>query len=249
MSEGVNDRKHISILVTRPLKPQQITLARRLGLEPTCIPTLGFSYLQNWNSTHAQLTEFKPDSIAFTSKHGVEGFLRYSSEFQLTCSSEVVYAVGLSTAQRLTTAGWNVHIPEKHNALGLANLIIDEMKTGKIAWFCGNRRRSEFEDKLANSGFQVLPLVVYKTVAHSEAIDMHGINGLVFYSPSAVEAFLKENMIPGLPAFAIGPTTASALHQAGFHEVIESADTKTEALLQSIADYYKIANKTASKDK
>lgn len=245
MGDGVNDREPISILITRPLKSQQITLARGLGLNPICIPTLEFSYPENWESTNSRLTKFKPDAFAFTSKHGVEGFSRLSSGYQVTSSAGVIYAVGPSTADRLKKKGWDVHIPEKHNALVLADMIIDEMKSGKIAWLCGNRRRMEFQGRLVNSGFDVLPLVVYNTLSHSEEIDLKGIKAMAFYSPSAVEAFLEENMIPGIPAFAIGPTTAATLREAGFPEVIESADTKTEALLQSIADYYNIANKQA----
>lgn len=245
MGDGVNDREPISILVTRPLKPEQITLARGLGLEPICIPALEFSYPENWESTNTQLTKFKPDAFVFTSKHGVDGFFRFSSEYRVTPFSGVVYAVGPSTADRLEKSGWDVHVPEKHNAQALADLIIDEMKTGKIAWFCGNRRRTEFQGRLSNSGFDVLPLVVYNTLSHSEEIDMKGIKAMAFYSPSAVEAFLEENMIPGIPVFAIGPTTATTLREAGFPEIIESVDTKTDVLLQSIADYYNIANKQA----
>ncbi len=247
--ENFRDQRLIPVLVTRQLNQNQLELARKLGLKLSCNPILQFDYPKQWEEIHTNLSKFNPDALAFTSKHGVEGYRRYSLDFPVSSSGKVVYAVGPSTAEQLFKTGLNAHVPELHNAAALARFIIDEMGTGKIAWFCGNRRREEFENLLSDAGFEVLAVVAYQTLANPEIADVDRYRALVFYSPSAVEAFLGEHEIPDLPVFAIGPTTALALRDAGFSEIIESDDTKTETLLKSIADYYSIANRVNNRDR
>ena len=247
--DSSRDQEFIPVLVTRQLNQNQLRQAEDLGLKLTCSPVLEFNYTEQWEEIHTRVSKLNPDALAFTSKHGVEGYRRYSLDFPVSSSGKEVYAVGPSTAEKLFEIGLNAHVPEVHNAVSLARFIIDEMKTGKIAWFCGNRRREEFENILCDAGFEVQPVVAYQTHANPEIADLDNYRALVFYSPSAVEAFLEEHEIPGLPAFAIGPTTALALRDAEFGEIIESSDTKTEALLQSIADYYSITNGVKNRDK
>ena len=247
--ESFRDQELIPVLITRQLTQNQLKLARELGLKPTCISVLHFDYPEQWEVIHTNLSKFNPDVLAFTSKHGVEGYRRYSLDFPVSSSGKEVYAVGPSTAEKLFTIGLNAHVPELHNAASLARFIINKMKIGKVAWFCGNRRRDEFENLLSDAGFDVLPVVAYHTQANPEIVDVGRYRALVFYSPSAVMAFLEEHDTPDLPVFAIGPTTASALKDTGFSEIIESSDTKTEALLQTIADYYSIANGVNNRDK
>jgi len=247
--ESFPDQELIPVLVTRQLSRNQLGLARELGLQPTCSPVLQFDYPEQWEAIHSTLSKFNSDALAFTSKHGVEGYRRYSLDFPVSSSGKEVYAVGPSTAEQLFNIGLNAHVPELHNAAALARFIIDEMGTGKIAWFCGNRRREVFDSLLSDAGFEVLPVVAYQTHANPEIADVDRYRALVFYSPGAVEAFLEEHEIPDLPVFAIGPTTASVLKDAGFGEIIESSDTKTEVLLQNIADYYSIPNGANNRDK
>ena len=249
LPDSSRDQELIPVLITRQLSQNQLSLAGELGLKPTCTPVLQFDYPEQWEEIHTNLSKFSPDVLAFTSKHGVEGYRRYSLDFPVSSSGKEVYAVGPSTAEKLFTIGLNAHVPELHNAVALARFIINKMETGKVAWFCGSRRRDEFENLLSDAGFDVLPVVAYHTHANPEIVDLDTYRALVFYSPSAVEAFLEEYEIPELPVFAIGPTTASALQDAGFSEIIESSDTKTEALLQSIADYYSFANGVNNRDK
>ena len=247
--ESSLDKELIPVLITRQLNQNYLQLARKLGLKPTCTPVLQFDYPEQWEEIHTNLSKFNPDALAFTSKHGVEGYRRYSLDFPVSSSGKEVYAVGPSTAEQLFKIGLNAHVPGLHNAAALARFIIDETGTGKIAWFCGNRRREEFENLLFDAGFDVLPVVAYHTRANSKTVDLDEYRALAFYSPSAVEAFQEGHEIPDLPAFSIGPTTSSALKEAGFGEIIESSDTKTVALLHSIADYYSIANGVNNRDK
>ncbi len=237
MKEDVLARNGIPVLITRPLKPEDKALAHRLGLHPICRPVLRFEYQEEWKDIRLQWQQFDADALAFTSRHGVEGFRRFTLQIPVEATRMPCYAVGPGTGETLSKAGLDARIPGEHNGLALARMIIKDRLSSRVAWFCGDRRRKAFQDHLHSKGLAVLPVVVYRTAAEASPMDLDGIRAVVFYSPGTVEAFLDENPVPDLPAFAIGPVTAAALRDAGFPEIHTSDDARTATLLYSVAGY------------
>lgn len=146
----------------------------------------------------------------FTSRNAVKAVAQYQLVFPKT-----VYAVGSKTAAALKVLSCEAKIPLVENAEALANYIIEENTSkDKMAFFCGNMRRNELPDKLKTAGIPLEEILVYSTSLLSKKIDATDYNAVLFFSPSAVDSFAKNNHFPAqIHYIAIGPTTAKALEK------------------------------------
>jgi uroporphyrinogen-III synthase len=121
----------------------------------------------------------------------------------------------------------------------LADVIISREPswTSRELWFfCGDRRREELPESLKTVGWQVHEVVVYRTVLTPRRIDKT-YDAIVFFSPSAVESFFSMNTIgPQVPLFAIGKTTAAALHQHCPNPVTISEKPDEQLLIRHILE-------------
>jgi uroporphyrinogen-III synthase len=90
----------------------------------------------------------------------------------------------------------------------------------KVYFFCGNQRRDELPKLLQSNGVTVHELEVYRTIQITEHID-EKYDGILFFSPSAVNSFFEKNTLPNSTAlFAIGNTTARALKPFTDNDVV-----------------------------
>ena len=75
----------------------------------------------------------------------------------------------------------------------------------------------------------------YKTMLSPEKID-DDVSGVLFYSPSGIESYLKENTTDKI-AFCIGETTAKEARK--YFEIVKVADMpSTESLLELVTNHY-----------
>jgi uroporphyrinogen-III synthase len=89
----------------------------------------------------------------------------------------------------------------------LAEKIVDDALIKNIVFFCGDQRRDELPEKLKNNGVKVEEIVVYKTIETPHLLSKH-YDGILFFSPSAVQSFFSKNSINDKTRlFAIGNTT------------------------------------------
>jgi len=92
----------------------------------------------------------------------------------------------------------------------LAEKIVDDGLIKNIVFFCGDQRRDELPEKLENNGVKVEEIVVYKTIETPHLLSKH-YDGILFFSPSAVQSFFTKNSINDKTRlFAIGDTTGRA---------------------------------------
>jgi uroporphyrinogen-III synthase len=174
-----------------------------------------------------------------------------------------IYAVGEKTAEALEELGIDAQFPEQQDALGLAKLITDRVNKVRynkteslqskspgsaaphagqaskpvILHWCGNRRRDELGRELKEAGFEYIDLEVYQTELNAITLPGEKPDAILFFSPSAVEAFRLNNGFKGtLPElFAIGNTTGEALSLESGQNVHIPAVPSTEALLELVA--------------
>jgi uroporphyrinogen-III synthase len=78
---------------------------------------------------------------------------------------------------------------------------------------------------------------VYNTLLTPQKIS-GTFDGIIFYSPSGVESFLKVNKMTKQTCFCIGTTTAEALENATDNVVIANQPTVENVLIQCI-NFYK----------
>lgn len=120
----------------------------------------------------------------------------------------------------------------------LAKLIIGN-KEKQVYFFCGNIRRDVLPSALAVHQIACEETVVYSTSLVTKKISGR-YDGILFFSPSAVESFFSANQLPAATVvFAIGKTTADAA--AGFtaNKIISANETSKEALLQTAIAYFR----------
>lgn len=96
------------------------------------------------------------------------------------------------------------------NASQLADIIITA-GVKEIVFFCGDRRRDELPDKLRANGIIVEEVVVYRTIETPHKVQ-GDYDGVVFFSPSAVNSFFTSNTPSGKTIFyTMGDTTAAEI--------------------------------------
>lgn len=124
------------------------------------------------------------------------------------------------------------------NALALAAVIMLDGIT-EVTFFCGDQRRPELPDTLSQNNIKVEEVVVYRTEATAHVVSRE-YDGILFFSPSAVESFFSVNSIPNNTVlFAIGNTTGDAIKNFTNNPVITSVVPGKEALVQQAIEYFK----------
>ena len=108
----------------------------------------------------------------------------------------------------------------------------------KSSFFCGDQRRDELPGILREHDIDVNEITVYQTLALTHKIDKH-YQGILFFSPSAVESFFKNNTLPASTIlFAIGNTTANAIRKFTKNKVIISDVPGKDNLVKKMIEYF-----------
>ena len=147
------------------------------------------------------------DNLIFTSQNAVQSVLQHPNCSEL--KSKNVFCVGLKTKQLLTENGFNV-IAYTGYAADLAEIILLIYKQESFTFFCGNLRREVLPNTLRENDIIFNEIEVYETIITSKKIASK-LDGILFFSPSAVESYLQLNTINNEICFCIGETTAEAL--------------------------------------
>jgi len=150
-----------------------------------------------------------------------------------------VYCIGITTNKLVKHYfGENVVIGTATNATELAGLIVEERKTSKLCFFCGDQRREELPSILRNNGIRVNEIEVYHTKEVHHTIDKE-YHGILFFSPSAASSFFKSNILPhSTVIFAIGTTTAAELASKTNNKIVVSELPGKELLVKKAVDYF-----------
>jgi len=238
---------HPHILVTRDLTDEQLSLAKDLGLTVSMRPAISIEFRNEWLAVQNAIDNAKTPILVFTSQNGVKALERFKQAGVNIPDGIPVFAVGSKTKKALADIGFsNVQTPQQQNGVGLAHLMIDdilnspELKDAEVIHFCGDKRRDELRHYLTESEIRIKDLVVYKTTLNQMTLsEMHSFDGVLFYSPSAVQAFRQSGgfrqteTLPEL--FAIGPTTAEELSIESGRHVHISPEPDTEEFLNLVA--------------
>lgn len=169
----------------------------------------------------------------FTSKNAILGVFNQftTSELQF----ENVYCVGDKTAQFLEEK--NVKVTVKANsAEELADEILLNKDIEEVHFFCGNLRRNELPEMLAENNIKVNEIEVYTTNFKSVKIK-NTYDGILFFSPSSVKSYLLKNTDTQSVAFCIGNTTASEAID-DFENVFVADEPTVENVIESVNQYF-----------
>jgi len=227
-----------TVLITRPLNDAQSKFAEKLGLRLIIREAITIRF-PDVKDTVAKTVSAHPNSPwIFTSQNAVEAVTRVlNSDIQLPQPPEV-FAVGDKTKEILQKLGIQAKVPgENQHAEGLSRLILTESHSDTFIYFCGNRTLRTIQKELKEQERTVIETEVYETVLLPVELPGEPVEAILFYSPSAVEAFAKSAGFSGkLPhLFAIGPTTARALQKRTRQHIFVSPKPDTDVFLRYVS--------------
>ncbi|MDE3248864.1 MAG: uroporphyrinogen-III synthase, partial [Bacteroidota bacterium] len=183
------------LLSTRPLDDETIEEAAEHGVAIDCISFIDTEPIQTIDvQQEVESALLQSATVVFTSMNAVEAVAGFMQDDEPGWS---IYCMGNTTRQLVKEYfGENSIAGTADNATDLAWLIIEEGETEEVIFFCGDQRRDELPSILQNNGIEVTEIMVYETIATPVAIKQH-YNGILFFSPSAVESFFSVNKITG----------------------------------------------------
>lgn len=147
-----------------------------------------------------------------------------------------VFCVGLKTKALLEENGFNV-IAYTGYAADLAEIISLIYSKEKFTFFSGNLRRDTLPQALSEAEVVWNEIQVYETVLTPQKIS-GTFDGILFFSPSGIESYLKNNKITKETCFCIGTTTAEALENITNNVIIANQPTVENVIIQCI-NFYK----------
>jgi len=174
-------------------------------------------------------------TVVFTSVKGVEAV---AAELDEQRPDWQIFCIGHATRQCCEKYfGEDLIAGIADNAEELADVIIDA-QIENVIFFCGDQRRNELPGLLKKNDIVVNEIVVYETIAASQKIEKK-YDGILFFSPSAVQSFFRSNQSDDQTVlFAIGNTTANEIKKYSRNKIIVSDEPEKSILLKKVADYF-----------
>ncbi|RYY99251.1 MAG: uroporphyrinogen-III synthase [Chitinophagaceae bacterium] len=222
-----------TILSTRPLPEALVAEAAALGLH---IDTLSFIETEPVDDAETLrligVLGAAAAKVVFTSMNAVEAVAPH-----LHAPDWEAFCIGYATRRLLTEKLALPIIGDAPDADSLAGVII-RSGVRSVVFFCGDQRRDALPLRLGIAGIRVHEVIVYRTLLTPQATDK-AYDGLLFFSPSAVESYFSLNeAAPGAMFFAIGATTAAAIREHCTNPIVVADEPGKEALARKMMAHF-----------
>jgi uroporphyrinogen-III synthase len=190
---------------------------------------------EDFISTKKQLFELNNinDNLIFTSQNAAQSVLENTNVDDLRTKN--VFCVGLKTKILLSEAGFNV-VAYTGYAADLAEIIALIYSQENYTFFSGNLRKETLPKALAEAGIKFNEIQVYETTLSPYKIH-EKLDAILFFSPSAVESYLKNNVIKKENCFCIGETTAEALDKITKNIIVADQPSIEDVIEDVITEY------------
>lgn len=219
--------KSIQILSTKKLSGEQKQVLTDANFE-----VIDTDFIQTQNKSF-ELKDLN-ENLIFTSQNAVHSILSHPEAEEL--KSKNVFCVGLKTKILLSENGFNV-VAYTGYASDLAEIITLIYRSESFTFFSGNLRRETLPQALKDADVKFNEIQVYDTSLIPQKIKTV-VDAILFFSPSGVESYLKDNTIKKETCFCIGETTADALHKITKNIIIADQPT-VEDVIEDVLEEYK----------
>ena len=234
------------VLVTRETKRggPLVEALRDRGLDPVHVPTIAVEQARPGGPLDAAAAAMAShDWVVVTSANGAEALAAAAARHGVDLAAARIASVGAATSAAVARGGGvATFTPNVARAAALA----DELPItpgAQVLLIRGQLADARLAGRLRGRGAVVHEVLAYRTIegpvssatALRDAV-RSGLAGLVFTSGSTVRGLLAlleaadRPAILDLPAFCIGPSTASVARGAGFARVHEAPSPDTAAL-------------------
>lgn len=162
------------------------------------------------NPIQANAFDLKNYSLIFTSVNGVISF--FNNQFKpnedfTSKNYNKIYCVGEKTKRELRKNGFGTFKVLK-NAETLSKFIISHCQHEKFLHFCGNLAIDVLDKELPLQNIKYNKITVYNTEEINPLVP-EKYHAVVFFSPSGVRSFAKQNSLEEMKLFSIGETTSN----------------------------------------
>jgi uroporphyrinogen-III synthase len=174
-------------------------------------------------------------NLIFSSQNAILSLMEQANWEQL--QSKTVFCVGLKSKELLEKNGFTVAVYMDY-ASELAEIITLIYNKESFTFFSGNMRKETLPIALKHAAVKFNEIETYQTkltpfkIAKEEKFD-----GILFFSPSAVESYLKDNKIKNEICFCIGTTTAEALKGVTKNIILPEIPS-TELLIEEVIQQF-----------
>jgi uroporphyrinogen-III synthase len=174
------------------------------------------------------------DNLIFTSQNAAQSVLLHPKCEEL--KKKNVFCVGIKTKALLEENNFNVDVYVDY-ASDLAEIITLIYSNESFTFFSGNLRKETLPKALKAAKVNFNEIQVYETTLTPQKIKTP-VDGILFFSPSAVESYLKDNKIKNEICFCIGETTASSLETITIN-IIVADQPSVENVIEDVIEEYK----------
>lgn len=216
----------VHILSTKVLSPTQ-----RETLENANFSVIEADFIATRNQNF-DLTEINSNLI-FTSQNAAQSVLLHPKCQEL--KSKNVFCVGIKTKALLEENGFNVIVYVDY-AADLAEIITLIYANESYTFFSGNLRKETLPKALKEAKIKFNEIQVYETSLTPKKVK-EAVEAILFFSPSGVESYLKENTIKKELCFCIGETTAAALPNTVKNTIVANQPSIEEVIEDAIAEF------------
>lgn len=172
--------------------------------------------------------------VIFTSKNAVKSVLKNRIENQVR--DKKIFCIGQKTKLFLEKHHYLVQESADY-ASDLGLIIREKYKNHSFTFFSGNIRRNTLPDLLNDNFIKWNEVIVYETALNPKRVK-ENIDGILFFSPSAIESYLMKNKIENQTCFCIGTTTTKALENKTKNIQI-AVQPSVENVIDEVIKYYK----------
>ncbi|AWG20913.1 uroporphyrinogen III synthase [Flavobacterium faecale] len=219
----------ISILSTKTLSDQQ----RQVFIDAD-FDLLEQDFIEVKNNQF-QLDKFNTNLI-FSSQNAVLSLMEQTGWEVL--KTKTVFCVGIKTKDLLEQNGFTVSVYMDY-AAELAEIITLIYHSETYTFLSGNLRKETLPQALKDAGITFNEIEVYETkLAPFKISDQENFDGIMFFSPSAVESYLSNNKIKKEICFCVGNTTAAALEEKKVKQIIIAEIPTIEDTIIAVLEHY-----------
>ena len=233
----VIQQNSVNILVTRQVDESLIEQASHAGLQVDVIPFIETEFIQSVElQQEIEQVLLQTTPVVFTSVKAVEAV---AGQLDGQDPDWEIYCIGNRTKELVEEYFGQHHIVGfADNAADLAQEIIESIQEDEIIFFCGDQRRQELPTLLKEQQIHVEEIVVYQTIQVPRKLKKE-YQGILFFSPSAVESFFKMNTAPEKTIlFAIGNTTSAEIKKHSKNKTVIANQPGKSTLMEMAIEYF-----------
>ncbi|RZN84585.1 MAG: hydroxymethylbilane synthase [Winogradskyella sp.] len=184
------------------------------------------------NRIHKKVVRNEIQNVIITSQNAVEALLTNFSAIELQFKN--IYCVGRRTKRMVEKRiGKVTHMSP--NAKKLAEYLVEYIDGTEVTYFCSDLRLDDLPTILTENNITVNEVEAYQTKYDAVKLEKN-TDGIMFYSPSTVDSFLKQNKANGI-AFCIGETTANTARKH-FEDVRIAKVPTVESVIELVNEHY-----------